>query len=89
MALAWATVGRITGRLSAADVASIVEEVRAHEVPAIYREPQFSSRLVDLVAEETGAQVLELYSDAFGGEAQTYESMMRANAAAIVAGLVP
>ncbi len=74
---------------SAADIAAIVASVRDQEVPAIFGEPQFSSTAVDVIAEETGARVLELYSDAYVGDVQGYEAMMRANAAAVVEGLAP
>ena len=73
----------------AADIAAIVEEVRAQHVPVLFREPQFSAGVIDVIAEETGVRVLDLYSDAFTGEVNSYEAMMRANAAAVVAGLAP
>lgn len=72
---------------SAADIAAIVADVRAQNVPVIFSEPQFSAGAIDAIAADTGARVLDLYSDAFGGEIDSYEAMMRANAAAIVAGL--
>jgi len=72
---------------SAGEVAKIVAAVRAHDVRALYAEPQFSSQLIDAIAEETGAPVLTLYSDATGGDVATYEAMMRANAQAIAEGL--
>jgi len=81
---------------SAADVAAIVEAVREAAVPAVYAEPQFDAGVLELVAEESGARVLTLYSGAFdteeGGAADApaigdYEAMMRANAAALLDGL--
>jgi ABC-type Zn uptake system ZnuABC Zn-binding protein ZnuA len=68
--------------------------VRTQGVPAIYREPQFSSAILDAVARETGVRVLVLYSDAFDSSAaagarsvDSYEAMMRANARALLDGL--
>jgi ABC-type Zn uptake system ZnuABC Zn-binding protein ZnuA len=81
---------------SAADVAAIVEAVREAAVPAVYAEPQFDAGVLELVAEESGARVLTLYSGAFdaGGRGAPdapavdgYEAMMRANAAALLDGL--
>ncbi len=81
---------------SAADVAAIVKAVREAAVPAVYAEPQFDAGVLELVAEESGARVLTLYSGAFdagdrgtGGApaVDSYEAMMRANAAALLDGL--
>ena len=80
---------------SAADVAAIVGEVREAGIPAVYAEPQFDAGVLELVAEEAGARVLTLYSVPVGdgggaGDGpgiDSYEAMMRANAAALVAGL--
>ncbi len=72
---------------SARDVAELVSLVRREGVPAVYKEPQFPSGVLDAVARETNVRVLELYSDAFGGAVGTYEEMMRANARALVQGL--
>lgn len=81
---------------SAGDVAAIVEAVREAAVPAVYAEPQFDAGVLELVAEESGARVLTLYSGAFdagsrgAGDApavDSYEAMMRANAAALLDGL--
>ncbi len=72
---------------SARDVADMVTLVRQQEVPAVYREPQFSAAVLDGIAREAGVRVLELYSDAFGQGVSSYEEMMRANARALVLGL--
>ena len=72
---------------SAADVSSVVRTVRAERIPAVYREPQFSSRSVEVVARETGARALTLYSDAYAEGVRSYDQLMRANADAIVEGL--
>ena len=72
---------------SAGDLAAIIELVRKRRIPAIYAEPQFASDALDTVADETGARVLTLYSGAFADEVDSYAVLMRANAAALVAGL--
>ena len=72
---------------TAGDLAAIIELVRERRIPAVYREPQFASDALDAVAEETGARVLTLYSGAFTDEVDSYAALMRANAAALVAGL--
>jgi len=72
---------------SAGAVADVIELVRAQGVGAVFAEPQFPSRVVELVGEEAGARVLVLYSIPLPGETETYAAMMRANAQALVAGL--
>lgn len=71
---------------SAQDVAAVVQVVRDLGVPAVYREPQFSSPLIEAVAAETGTRVLTLASLPGPGLA-TYEAMMRADAQALADGL--
>ena len=72
---------------SAAAVADIVELVRREGVPVVFREPQFSSRAVEIEAEESGARVLTLFSAPLPGEAESYVELMRANARTLVEGL--
>ena len=72
---------------SAREVGAVVEAIRQHDVRAVYAEPQFSSQLIDAVAEEASIPVLTLYSDATGEGVANYEEMMRANARAIADGL--
>ena len=63
---------------SAEDIARLVEAMRERGSPAIYREPQFSARVVQRVAEETGAEVRELYSLPTG-EIDSYLALLWAN----------
>ena len=72
---------------SAAAVAELVELVRREGVPVVFREPQFASRAVEIVADESGARVLTLFSAPLPGEAESYAELMRANARALVEGL--
>lgn len=67
-------------------ISEIVEEVRSRGVPAVYKEPEFSAQSLELIAQETGARVLELRNTPTD-DVPTYAEMMRANAAALVDGL--
>ena len=76
-----------TQQASAGEVAEIIELVEERQVPAVYREPQFASDTLDAIADETGAEVLTLYSGAFTDDVDSYIELMRANADALVEGL--
>ncbi len=72
---------------SAADVAKLIEQVRADKAAALFVENVSDPRLVEQVARETGIAVGgALYSDALSdedGPAATYIDMMRHNARTI------
>jgi ABC-type Zn uptake system ZnuABC Zn-binding protein ZnuA len=75
---------------SAGDLAALVEAIRAQGVPAIFVGTTTSPKVADLVARETGAQVLPIHTGetgTAGSGAETYLGMMRANVDTIVAGL--
>lgn len=71
---------------SAQEIAGIIRSVREAGVPALYAEPQFSAQTLEAIAAETGTRVLVLHSIPDEG-VPTYAELMRANAAALVAGL--
>ncbi|MGE3960257.1 MAG: metal ABC transporter substrate-binding protein [Dehalococcoidia bacterium] len=71
---------------SAQAIAAIVERVRELGVTAVYREPQFSAQSLELIAQETGAEVLVLHST-LSDDMPTYAAMMRANATSLSDGL--
>lgn len=71
---------------SAAAIAEIIRTVRAAGVPTIYREPQYSSQSLDLIARDSEAEVAIIHSIP-SETAPTYAAMMRANAQALVQGL--
>lgn len=73
--------------LSAQEIAALIEAIRAAGVTSIFSEVQFPSKVLDQIAAETGAVVLEdLYSDALGpAPADTYVGAMQKNADAILA----
>lgn len=68
---------------SAKDVARIIRQIRAEKIPAVFVENISDKRLVERIAEETGARIGgALFSDALspaGGPAATYLDMMRSN----------
>jgi manganese/iron transport system substrate-binding protein len=71
---------------SAAEIAQLITAIRGTGVRAILTEVQFSDRLAQLIAEETGVAVIhELYTDSLGDSPlDTYEGTMRWNVERIV-----
>ena len=67
---------------SPGDLEAIVIAIEDAGVPAVFTEPQISgeSETLEQVAEDTGAIVCTLYSDAFDDEIDSYVEMMRFNA---------
>jgi zinc/manganese transport system substrate-binding protein len=74
---------------SAKDVATIIRQVKAQHVPAVFLENISDDRLMQQIARETGAKIGDkLYSDALPGKgAATYIDMMHNNIAAFVKAL--
>jgi ABC-type Zn uptake system ZnuABC Zn-binding protein ZnuA len=74
---------------SAADVAALIEAIRAAGVKAIFSEDQFPTKLVDQIAAETGAKVVaNLYDDSLGDPPVTsYEAVIRWDTDQLVAAL--
>ena len=72
---------------SAKEIAALIDAIKTAGVTSVFSEAQFPSKVLDQVAAETGATVLEnLYSDALGdAPANSYLGAMRANASAILA----
>jgi zinc/manganese transport system substrate-binding protein len=68
---------------SAKAVAAIIRQIRAENIPAVFLENVSDPRLLQRIADETGAKIGgTLYSDALSppdGEAGTYIAMMRHN----------
>lgn len=64
---------------SAAQIARLIEEIRAAGVRAILAEAQFNPALAERIAAETGVRIVtSLYSDSLGDPpADTYEGLMR------------
>ena len=72
---------------SAQEVAMLVTEIRQHQIPTVYAEPQFNARILELAARDAGIQVKRLYSDAFDDQVKTYLDLMRFNVTSLVEGL--
>lgn len=76
---------------SAKDVARIIRQVKANQIPAVFIENIADHRLLDQIARETGAKIGgELYSDALSGPngpAATYLDLVRYNVATLTAAL--
>ncbi len=65
---------------SAQAVADLTKAISDQNVPAVFKEPQFSARVLDLAASDAGVQVCVLYSDALDSKVNTYVDLMRFNA---------
>lgn len=76
---------------SAKDVASIIRQIGAEHVPAVFMENITDHRLLDQIARETGAKIGgTLYTDALSGSdgpAPTYLDMFKNNVGALTAAL--
>jgi len=75
---------------SAADLAALVDTVRATGVKAVFSEEQFNPKLAETLAQEAGITnvVTSLYTDALGpAPADTYLGLMRWNVGQIVPAL--
>lgn len=75
---------------SAADLAELTHEVEEYGVPAIFGETTVSERLASSIANESGAELVRLYSGSLGTEgsgAETYIGMIRTNVERIVGAL--
>jgi zinc/manganese transport system substrate-binding protein len=72
---------------SARDIARLIQQIKKDKIKAFFVENISSNRLLDRIAQETGAEVIgTLYSDALSeasGPAATYVDMMRYNTRAI------
>lgn len=76
---------------SAADVATLITQMKAEAIPAVFMENITDSRLLEQIMTETGAKVGgTLFSDALSGPdgpASTYLKMMRHNITTLTAAL--
>ncbi|MDB5593132.1 MAG: zinc transporter periplasmic-binding protein ZnuA [Hyphomicrobiales bacterium] len=76
---------------SSRDVARIIRQIRASNVPAVFLENISDTRLIEQIARETRARIGEkVYSDSLserGGPAATYTDMIRHNTRAFAAAL--
>ena len=69
---------------SAKDVADLVDAIAAEDVPAVFKEPEFNARILELAADDAGVQVCTLYSHALDKKVDTYVKLMRFDAKELV-----
>jgi manganese/iron transport system substrate-binding protein len=69
---------------SAKDVADLVDAITAEDVPAVFKEPQFNARVLELAADDAGVEVCTLYSGALDKKVDTYIKLMRFDASELV-----
>ena len=78
---------------SAGDVAALIRQIREEEITAVFVESLTDPRLIEQIADETGASIGgTVYSDALSGPdgpASTYLDMMRHNSEMFAAALSP
>ena len=72
---------------SAQEIAALVTEMQTYGIPAVYAEPQFNARILELAARDAGVQVKRLYSDSFDSQVGSYLDLMRFNVTSLVEGL--
>lgn len=72
---------------NAQDIAALTETLRSKNVPAVFKEPQFSADVLEAAADDAGVQVLDLLSDAFTDDVQSYIELMRFNVRQLQEGL--
>ncbi|MGQ9573228.1 MAG: metal ABC transporter substrate-binding protein [Dehalococcoidia bacterium] len=69
---------------SATDVANLVDAIAAEDVPAVFKEPQFNARILELAASDAAVEVCTLYSGTLDKKVDTYVKLMRFNAKELV-----
>ena len=75
---------------SAEHIAGLIDTVREHDVPAVFSETTVDEQIVEALARETGAELVELYTGSLGEEGSsgdTYLGMVRTNVERIVEAL--
>jgi ABC-type Zn uptake system ZnuABC Zn-binding protein ZnuA len=72
---------------SARDLADLIDAIEAQHVPAVFKEPQFNSEVLDQAASSAGVEVLDLLSDAYADGVDSYIGLMRFNLQQLEAGL--
>ena len=70
---------------SAQAIADLVRDIEG--LPAVFKEPQFNAEVLELAAEDTGVQVLDLLSDAYVDGVDSYVELMRFNMNQLLEGL--
>jgi ABC-type Zn uptake system ZnuABC Zn-binding protein ZnuA len=68
---------------AAGDYSNLVQAIKDHDVPYIFIEPQFDARVVEQLADDTGAEVRTIPNDALSDDYPTYVDLMKGMADAI------
>lgn len=74
---------------SAADLAAFSDVIATSGVPALFREPQFNAKALELLADESGIRVGVLLTDTFTEDVATYLDLIRFNMNSLVQNLAP
>jgi len=75
---------------SAETVASLIDSVEREDVPAVFAEDTDDPELMREIAREAGVQVVDdLLTESFGDRVESYEEMLRYDAALIAEALAP
>jgi manganese/iron transport system substrate-binding protein len=72
---------------SARELADLVDQIRAQDMPTVFAEPQFNPQLLQTVAKDAGVTVKTLLSGAFTADVHSYVELMRFDAQQLVEGL--
>ncbi|MEX1254263.1 MAG: metal ABC transporter substrate-binding protein [Dehalococcoidia bacterium] len=72
---------------NAQDIAALTETLESQGVPAAFKEPQFNAEVLELAADDAGVRVLDLLSDAFIEDVDSYTELMRYNMRQLEEGL--
>jgi zinc/manganese transport system substrate-binding protein len=75
---------------SAETVASLIDRVKAEQVPAVFAEDTDDPKLMEQIGREAGVEVVDdLLTEGFGGRVDSYEDMLRYDADRITGALAP
>ncbi len=69
---------------SAGEVAQLTKDIESLELPAVFKEPQFRSPILEMAAEEAGVELCTLYTGALDEEIDTYVKLIRYDADELV-----
>lgn len=69
---------------SAAEVAQLIDGIESLGLPAVFKEPQFRSRILEMAAEEADVALCTLYTGALDEDVDTYVKLIRHDADELV-----
>lgn len=65
--------------VSAQEMVHLLDVINDHDVNVVFAEPQFNTSVLGLLADEGDLEIVELLTDSFTEEVQTYIDLMRFN----------